>query len=93
MFMLPLYACESSYTFKQLYLITDTKTDAFSLCTQRSHSTQQDFYPLKNGRTNAIWHFGLDYSIIRILTSYSPKGKLTYSWNMQHPKEIFVPKS
>lgn len=40
------------------------KTDALSLCTQKSHSTEQDFYPLKNGGTKAIWPFGLDYSII-----------------------------
>lgn len=69
------------------------KTDALSLCTQKSHSTEQDFYPLKNGGTKAIWPFGLDYSIIWILTFYSPKGELIYSWNMPYPKEIFVPKS
>lgn len=77
MFMPPLHACESTYTFKQFYRIMAMKADALILCTQKSHSTQQDFYPLKNGRTKAIWPFGLDYSIIWILTSYSPKGELT----------------
>lgn len=77
MFMPPLHDSESIYTFKQFYWIMAMKIDALSLCTQKSHRTQEDFYLLKNGRTKAIWPAGLDYSIIWILTFYSPKGELT----------------